>query len=802
MNMKILSASFLLLICCLALPAGDFFTPDTATIRKIAEDRRMKKLFHQAEQTLKAKPLPADRTVEKGTDYGLYVYYVGRTLTKWMESLGYSYMVTKNERYAGKAVELLTATCRDFPVAHPRIARGMPEEYGQVLYGIAIGCQFFSDHLTPAQKELVEKTAGGYIDAAIKAFDNPNAWYYEIHNHNGVVFGPAGIVCLQFRDRPEYGRRMKECLRFLKRWLETSIDEKGLPAEGSAYARYSTLRVMLFAMLLREKGGEDLFKTTRLGKWPHVYIAKQIPGTRWMDTRGDGYYEQPGLECLYVAVANQDPAAEWIWENYAAHGEEAYFPIDILLEAGKRPAPALDFSKCRKAEFFPRRQFAIWRTGWSKDDVMFSMEAGPFITSSKGKGCTHAQADKGHFCLYAFGEMWAVDTGYANDIWTNRKYSRSHTFAHSCVLINGKGQAPSGNNLGVSAGTPVFEDHAAYGYAKADCTPAYRANNRKEPGAGAKHAVRDVLFARPSHGAPAYAVILDNIEKDGEKHKFTWQMMLPGNKQVKLRPGGALILSETSFPVVATTPADAEKGAAIWNVEFKNPTTCSIWGLFRAGGKFIPESDSFYLQIDEEKPFRWDFGDSTIPWSWTLITQKVNPKVMYQGLQRAKRFNFSEGSHSIRLMTREREAEVKALFLGETPDATPFSGKGRFLAVEHAGISGGMVKRQASEAHSGNRCAVFLNAAAPVKMRLDTFCPLNPRPPAVIPRLRGDAECVNPYFAALLVPLKKEMCEPQVSFDRTQPDKVIITVRWETTVDTITWHTGKDGRTDFRRRAL
>ena len=175
---------------------------------------------------------------------------------------------------------------------------------------------------------------------------------------------------------------------------------------------------------------------------------------------------------------------------------------------------------------------------------------------------------------------------------------------------------------------------------------------------------------------------------------------------------------------------------------------------------------------------------------------------MYQGLQRAKRFNFSEGSHSIRLMTREREAEVKALFLGETPDATPFSGKGRFLAVEHAGISGGMVKRQASEAHSGNRCAVFLNAAAPVKMRLDTFCPLNPRPPAVIPRLRGDAECVNPYFAALLVPLKKEMCEPQVSFDRTQPDKVIITVRWETTVDTITWHTGKDGRTDFRRRAL
>lgn len=782
---------------CVNLTAQSLFQPDSGTMERLKRDPQMKQMTARAEQTLKAKALPADRTLEKGVSYSLYLYYVGTTLTRWMEDLGYSYLVTKEERYARKGVELLTATCRDFPVTHPRIVPGMPGERGQILYGIAMGCTFFMDHLSPEEKALIEKNAGDYIDSTIQAFHDPNTWYYEIHNHNGVAFGPAGMVCLLFREKAEYQKRLMECIRLLKRWINASFDEYGLPAEGSSYARYSALRTMLFAMQLRECGGEDLFRTTRLGKWPHAYLAKQIPGTRLMDTRNDNYYAPPGLECLYVAIACQDPVSEWIWENYATHGND--FPLEILLEARKRPKASLDFSRCPKSVFFPQRHFAIWRTGWGREDVMFSIEAGPFITSSKGRGITHAQADKGHFCLYAFGDMWAVDTGYANDAGPNPKFSRSHTFAHSCVLIDGRGQARSGNGLGVSAKILKFEDSPVYGYAKADCTPAYKSNNRGERGAGAERALREVLFIRPSHGVPAYAVVLDDIRKDREKHTFTWQMMLLDNKKIELRKNGALIRNENTFPAVVSTPAGAPKGSAVWNLNLKKETEYSIWGFFRAGGARPPASDSFFLQLDQQKPFLWDLaapGD----FSWRRITEKVDPKKMYHAEQKAKMFSFSGTTHAIALLTREHDAEVKALFLGNTPDATPFSGNGRFLSAADAKLAGGMTRRLEKPENGKNSCAVFLNAAVPLRMRVDTFCPVNPRPPAVIQRLRADAECINPNFAAVLVPLRDGMREPQVSFTRPARGKTRITLEWGNAHDTIVWDTEKtEKRVSFRR---
>lgn len=82
---------------------------------------------------------------------------------------------------------------------------------------------------------------------------------------------------------------------------------------------------------------------------------------------------------------------------------------------------------------------------------MFSIEAGPYLTAKTRHRSIHAQADRGHFNLYAYGDLWGVDTGYANDANGNPNFSRSNTLAHSCVLIDGKGQGRSGNGPGVSA---------------------------------------------------------------------------------------------------------------------------------------------------------------------------------------------------------------------------------------------------------------------------------------------------------------------------------------------------------------
>lgn len=144
---------------------------------------------------------------------------------------------------------------------------------------------------------------------------------------------------------------------------------------------------------------------------------------------------------------------------------------------------------------------------------------------------------------------------------------------------------------------------------------------------------------------------------------------------------------------------------------------------------------------------------------------------------------------------------MQALFLGTTPDMTPaVPGDGRFLPVAAAEVSGGMVLKPHEKAVSGNRCAVWLDAARPVRMYQDSFTPANySRPPAVILRLRGDAEAINPLFAAVLAPLKPEMKEPEVKFDRSVAGRVTITVKWPEAVDTIVWNTNGKGTANFRR---
>lgn len=321
--------------------APELFRPDEALKKKIAADPEMKRILYQAHRTM-LSPVMAKVRPDRGNKYTLW--YFGTTFTYWMEGLGYSYMVTGDGKYAKKAVELIVSTCRDFPVNDEKLSSGLVCERGQFLYGLAVGCFFFFDKLTPEEQQLVADTAAGYIDETLKEADKPETWWYDIHNHNGVMFGPAGIISLFFQDRPGYKKRVADCVRILKRWINSGFDDKGLPCEGSVYARYSALRVMLFATLLRDQGGEDLFKTTKLKKWPHVYPAKMIPGTNLVETRNDAYYAPPSLECLFVSAANQDPVAEWIWRNWSDRGRE-YFPLNLLLEARRRPEPALELSK-------------------------------------------------------------------------------------------------------------------------------------------------------------------------------------------------------------------------------------------------------------------------------------------------------------------------------------------------------------------------------------------------------------------------------------------------------------------------
>lgn len=769
------------------------FNPSAETRKKIQTDPAYEILLKCAAQTLQAEPI--DPRGEYGSYKGAYAKtnvafwprVVGIPLVQWMENLGYAYLLTGEQKYADQGVRLLTQTCRDFPVTFEKIQKGMPGARGHITYGIALGCIFFGKQLTPEQLALVEGTAAGYVDDCLEFFGNPESGVYLTANHTALNGAPAGIVSLYFIDRPGFAERLEKVVALQEGWLNHAFDSKGLYLEGHGYARYGMApRLLILAWLLREHDGRDLFKNSHLKKFPYALIEKLIPGTNQLDTRGDNDYTSAGLECLFLAVANRDPAAMWLWEN--SDRSFRNFPLDLLVEAQNAPEAQIDFSQYPLSEFFPVRQLALWRTGWSRDDVLFSIEAGPYGRAPNGRSGTHAQSDKGHFCLYAFGEMWAMDSGYAND--AGNPLSRSHSFAHNLVLIDGQGEMVRR----VDAQIETYFDSPEYGFSRADLTSAYNENDRhKMRNPPVQRVKRQALFARPGGGVPAYAAVFDDVQPGAGEHTFSWMLMAPTDKRITLRDDGALLATVDAPDAFLTSPPDRPDGSATWKFQVDRPSKYSFWIRCAAGGASVPHSDSVWLSLDGGADVRWDFGVLK-NFSWLLLSRSSDPKSLSPVPLEAVEFALEPGEHTLTLKTREKEAQVAEVYC--SPDGSaPFTPGpcGRFLKVGEAELTPGMERiRNNAAALVDSRCLVALDAAGQLTFSKDTYSPPNPRPPQHIQRVRADVTALNPYFVALLIPLRGKTPEPKIAFVRRAAG-VTVTIEWPGAVDTIAWEINADG---------
>lgn len=221
-------------------------------------------------------------------------------------------------------------------------------------------------------------------------------FYYKVHNWNGLAIGPCAMFAALLPEYPGNAGRLAESLRIVKRWLDASIDEKGGFLEGPHYLSYGGDRVFLMAWILRDRGGEDLFRLPKIQKLPAMMIQKLIPGTMFMDFRNDSDYRKPDCAALMLAAGLRDPAAAWLWKHGRHNGD---FPLTALF-ARHLPKAEINFADYPAGVFFPQRQFALWRTGWSADDTLFSIECGPFTYTPSGELNTHRHADKGHFSVF------------------------------------------------------------------------------------------------------------------------------------------------------------------------------------------------------------------------------------------------------------------------------------------------------------------------------------------------------------------------------------------------------------------
>jgi len=721
-----------------------------------------------------ADPNELDRPVE-GARIQVLAHHFGRRLTEWVQMLGFAYQVSGESRYAEHGVDILVSAATKLPATDERVAKSFAGARGDLMRGFAMGLDWLGEAMTEEQRRHVEETAAEYIRVILKEGTREKTWWVPSHNFMGVSFGAAGCLAIKLRDRlPDEAPQWTDtCAERITTWLDEGFDDQGAYFEGTSYAHYGLSNAVLFAHALERDGGPDLFGHPHLRQVPHFFAMSLLPGDRAFDARNDANYAGFGDPfMLRLAMAHDSGLARWLHERCGS----GYSPLRLLWD---NDVPADDPASAAEplAEHFVGRGLCVFRTGWNKDDVMFATEAGPFYP------ITHNQADKEHFTLYGLGHRWAIDSGYGN----NRKPGgRDQTVAHNCVLIDGEGQALSGAGAGTNGRIVKYDNNQHYGYALCDATEAYNTNSKGQPGATVRHALRHCLFMRPSADAPAYAVVLDDIEKDDSKHEFTWLLHTDEHNTVEVGEASATIVPQsTSGGAFVETPDGATgNGCCTWKIAIDELGDYVVWARVRVAGEEAGKSDSFVVQIDDAQPVSWHMPNSR-SWTWGKVVDGVPAKPLS--------FALAAGEHRLRFMTREPGAQVdRVLVTADANAAPPFVGKLDAIQLEaEDGTVTFPMQVVGEEEAAPPRMKLFMHAAQPIRFELDAY--------ETHPRLKAITKAAKPEFAAVMLPLPEGVPVPRVRF-HAQRNGLRIAVAWTMRTDEIVWPTEGDRVPTVRRQ--
>lgn len=680
----------------------------------------------------------------------------GRRLTTWMETIGFVYQLTGDPKLLAHGARLLAEATKQLPVDDPLIYQSFAGARGDIIRGFTIGYDWLGEGLSDAERAALDEVLAGYIRNMIEEGTKAGCWWRPYHNFTGVGLGAAGLASVRLRDRfPEESIQWENtCADAISMYLDMGYDESGACAEGAPYGLYGLSNALLFAEAARRNGGPKLLQHPKLPKIVEFYAQSLLPGEAVFDARNDANYSGPDSSFLLLARELPSGLARWIYDHGGASS-----PLDIIW-ADTPPAVSPTEAKVPLSQWFRGRGLCVFRTGWETGDVMFSIEAGPYYK------VTHNQADKGHFALYGLGHRWAIDSGYGNN---REPEGRAQTVAHNCVLVDGKGQALSGAGLGTDGKILACESDARADYVAADCTEAYRVNSSNQPGAVLQRAIRHTLFVRPSQGAQAYAVVLDDMFKDDADHDWTWLLHTEDTLEIRTHEGGATLRSpDADAGAYIETPLDATgAGLCEWTFTVDKAGEYEVWGRVRSDGPTPASADSFFVQVDGGAQVAWHMPGGK-QWAWGKVGDGVPAKPVT--------FALEPGEHRLTFKTRETGAQVNVAVVAPVGAAAPFMGLPR-LAADAARVTAPM-RLVAGQAAMPACMELALHASGAVTTDVDGY--------DGHPRLKATVREKQPEFAAVLLPLPGSAAAPKVSFER-QAAGLLVTVKWPKRTDRITW---------------
>ena len=401
-------------------------------------------------------------------------------------------------------------------------SRAYTDEWAfRVNLALAWGYDWLYDELSETERNIVrEALVARTKDTANHIINNAKIQLFPYDSHAvravSAVLIPASIALLD--DTPEAEDWLHYAVEFLFTVYSPWGDNDGGWAEGPHYWMTGMAYLIDAANLLKGYTGIDLYQRPFFQKTGDFALYTKAPDTRRAtfgddSTMGDlpavkvgynlrqfaGVTGNGAYRWYYDEIKRTNPDTEMVFYNWGwwdFNFDELVYQTDFPDVAATQPQ---DGMRC----FNGIGWVAIQQSMADPDNhIQFVMKSSPFGSIS------HSHGDQNAFCLAAFGEDLAIQSGYYVAFnSTMHQNWRRQTRSKNAILINGKGQYSGRDKAQAMRSTGsivVAEKRGDHYFIRSDATAAYQTLSPE-----VTSVLREVYFVNDE-----YFVIVDSIDAE------------------------------------------------------------------------------------------------------------------------------------------------------------------------------------------------------------------------------------------------------------------------------------------------
>lgn len=416
-----------------------------------------------------------------------------------------------------------------------------------------------------------------------------NAW-----NHTAVGYaaiGCGGLLCRGSDPRAQ--QWLTSAIERLGLFFADGVTDAGMTREGLSYCGFTFRNAAPLLLACRNAGiwdyrsPQDNPYVERLRAVPRWYAVETLPGGSWQQPVNDSYWSpRRAMWGFLPTFGALDPVlTAWVYDmllgarGSAGHGADRSLSASSLFESVLwPPAPLPADSLVDLPEVLDDVV-----VGYVAERVREAPRSGFSFNCGEYLGGIHDQSDNGSITLFAEDVPLLIDSAAANQPVEG---SSSSSHGHSLVLIDGRGQLPSGGGAGCSGKIVRAERHVQATVITADLTPAY-AQRDYNP---VRHAIRHCVFGKRPF---TYLLVVDDFSRPrGEQATFEQLFHTPPVLESAVAESELALRIELEGAECSLTIRPLDEGVTVEETTFAqhDPALFAehpVWRLRRTGGHAI-----------------------------------------------------------------------------------------------------------------------------------------------------------------------------------------------------------------------